>query len=545
MKSVKRTAFAFLASAMLISSTVQVNSVSAENSPRIVRVGLYYITSDKNTRLFSSYTSSASGFEIGFSNNSNFNKLFNLNSKNFVIAPSGNLFSKNSNPKNLYSGTGGSHTFGGYHVQLSGSFKNYSSAYSAASEYENAYVAYSGDIFVVRAGNYLSYDEAAKASKLYKNSTAVSPSKDGITLCDTANKKILFEYDNNKNRFALRAQKGGTVTLPTISGRSCNYYSYYGFFEYCTSGNRLNLINVIGLEQYVKGVMGSEIGTTASKEVTKAFSILVRTFACNHKHGSNFNVCNQTCCQVYRGTYRETAENNAIVDSTKGMILTYNGSIARCFYNYSNGGASCSSAAAWGSTPIPYLNSVPLDEAGKGVTWQKAFTKKELYSYLKSRPAFSSLKGGIASVKILKKDPQGSEYVTAFSVSDIYKNTVTVYNSSKIKTELGLASSNFEVNYTFNKLTQNADGIKPEYASSVITSDGIEKLDKMSKTYNVITADGITDSVTADRIVFDGKGRGHGVGFSQVGAEILVSQGYDYAYTLSFFFPGTVISKIK
>jgi len=301
---------------------------------------------------------------------------------------------------------------------------------------------------------------------------------------------------------------------------------------------------VVDLEQYVKGVLPNEVGFRASDEVTKAFSILIRTFACGRKHGGvGIDVCNTSCCQVYRGAYLENERMNKIVDSTKGQIITYQGELIRCFYNVSNGGASCSSAAAWGSTPIPYLNSVQLDEGEATVVWSHSFTKNELFAYLKERPAFSSLKGGIASVEIVEKDPLGSDYVTAFAATDIYGNTVTVRNAASVRGSLGFDSANFAIKFSFDRKVQTAAGEK-ESAASVITADGIETI-RFGETHSVIDASGSISTITADRITFDGKGRGHGVGYSQMGAEQLVKQGYDYKYTIAFYFPGTEISKIQ
>jgi stage II sporulation protein D len=42
-----------------------------------------------------------------------------------------------------------------------------------------------------------------------------------------------------------------------------------------------------------------------------------------------------------------------------------------------------------------------------------------------------------------------------------------------------------------------------------------------------------------DRIVFNGRGSGHGVGLCQVGAEVMGDEGHSYREILSFYYPGT------
>lgn len=544
MKSAKFTAICVLSSALLLSSTLPSAKVSAKYSHHTVRVGMYYSMPGKDTQPFSSSNTSQSGFEIGYSTSRSFVKLFDLNNNKIIIAPSGNLSANSTDSNTVYSDTSGQITFGGYHLQLRESFNNYSDANSVVENNQNAFVAYSDNVFVVRVGSYYSYDEANAAKEQYSDCTVISPSSNGLVLCDLKGKKILFEYENNKKSFALQARNNGTVTLPT---HSKNYYSYKGFFEYTANNKKLSMVNGIELEQYVKSVMANEIGTNASKKVTKAFSILVRTVPLTCKHSEyGFDVCNQSCCQVYKGTYKESLVNDAIVDSTKGKILTYNGSPIYCLYNYSNGGTSCSSAAAWGNRSLPYLTSVYLEEPEEAaVTWQKVFTKQDLFNYLKVKGAYSSLHGEIADVKVINTDPQGSEYVTVFAVTDTTGNTVTVYNSTEIRGTLEFSSSNFVVNYSLNATIAEQSKCKNENITSIITADGIKKIDSIGETYDILTSDGITDNISADLIIFNGKGKGHGVGFSQVGAEVLISEGYDYAYTLTFYFPGTVLTNIN
>jgi len=45
--------------------------------------------------------------------------------------------------------------------------------------------------------------------------------------------------------------------------------------------------------------------------------------------------------------------------------------------------------------------------------------------------------------------------------------------------------------------------------------------------------------------VFSGRGKGHGVGLCQWGAEEMALRGYDYKAILSHYYPGTVLTKIK
>jgi stage II sporulation protein D len=315
-----------------------------------------------------------------------------------------------------------------------------------------------------------------------------------------------------------------------------------GFFVfYATS--KMKVINVLDMETYTKCVMSNEIGTNATVETRRAFSVLVRTVALHaYKHDKyGADVCYTTCCQVYLGTYRRSSENDAIVDSTKGQYVAYEGEPISCLYHNSNGGASCSSVAAWGGSEIPYLTSVTLKEDAGNISemWQYTFTQKELYDFLSSRGAFSGLEGGIHDVRIDGTDPYGSGYVTLLSVTDRYGNEVSVKTSEKVRTALKFQSANFTVSYSAQAEVVGADGtVSTRKIGGYVDANGkYVEFDSFEK----YTLAGTDETFGADTIRFDGVGVGHGVGFSSNGSEQLAEQGYSYRYIIQFYFSGTEI----
>lgn len=372
--------------------------------------------------------------------------------------------------------------------------------------------------------------------------TLLADGNGGINIYNASD--VLIHSQNSDARFALSSASGGTVRLPAKYGKLENN-SFYGWFEFFSAGRYISCYNHIDLEQYVKGVMGCEIGTNASYAVTQAFSVLVRTVPLTSKHSSSgFDVCAQTCCQLYKGTKGQSSENDKIVDSTRGKIVTYNGQAIDCLYHYSNGGSTCSAEAAWGHSDTPYLSSVEVYEPEESIpTWEFTFTGEELFSYLVRRPSFSSLKGGIESVSIVERDPDGSNYVSAFSVTDIYGNEVIVYNANQVRSSLAFNTANFTVRYVYSGSVETSLGTEETSITTVLTAEGLKEITAESSSINVITADE-KETLTADTYVFEGKGQGHGVGFSQLGAEYLVSQGSSYTEAVLYFFPGTKITNL-
>ena len=77
---------------------------------------------------------------------------------------------------------------------------------------------------------------------------------------------------------------------------------------------------MLGVEDYVKGVLPYEIDPDWPAEAQKAQAVCARSFALGtHKHtGSEYDLCNTTNCQVYLGANRATEASDAAVDATKG-----------------------------------------------------------------------------------------------------------------------------------------------------------------------------------------------------------------------------------
>lgn len=498
------------------------------NEPN-VRVGMYVTTSLLDTRHFSSLNQSANGFELGYLQGESFQKLFSLSEKAIIIVPQVN--SRFENGKCVADENG---NIGAYSAVI-GKFSSYSSALSAAKS-KNGFVAVVNGGFEARAYSSNSAEAAKKASG---GRSIASPSASNIFIL-SSDGKIIASIENGKP-LALRAQNGGAVNLPMRhrSG-SINYYDYSGIFEYSVRDGRLWMENIIGLEDYTKCVMANEIGTNYSVETRKAFAVLARTVPLYAKHSKQgFDVCtNSACCQVYHGLYRMSAENNQIVDATRGLFCAYKGAPIMVLYHNSNGGASCSSVAAWGGTEVPYLTTVFQEEYEDGDKWQRVYTKQEFYNYLTSRNSFSKLSDDEISMKILETDPYGSSYITILSVSDGSGNVVEIETSEDVRSACGFSSANFDVEFSAKTKVLTSNGnVEERNVTSVLTANGIEEFDGFGESYKTVMG----SSVTPDTVTVNGSGVGHGVGFSATGSEKLSKDGYSYKYILEFFFNGTTL----
>src|SRR5213080_4334931 len=102
----------------------------------------------------------------------------------------------------------------------------------------------------------------------------------------------------------------------------------------------VTVVNVIGLEDYVRGVVPNELSYPAL-EALKAQAIAARTYAVKNRgqFGSEgFDLLPTTRSQVYRGLTSETSLTSRAVEETRGVIATYKGEPINALYTSTCGG---------------------------------------------------------------------------------------------------------------------------------------------------------------------------------------------------------------
>ncbi len=121
-----------------------------------------------------------------------------------------------------------------------------------------------------------------------------------------------------------------------------------------------NLIKTIDLEEYLRGVVPSEMYSSWHLEALKSQAVAARTYAMKKiqdRKSKEFDVDDTTAFQAYREDRKATSTDKA-VKLTKNQYLTYNGKIIDAVYSSSNGGKTYSAEERWGGK-INYLISQP------------------------------------------------------------------------------------------------------------------------------------------------------------------------------------------
>ena len=349
---------------------------------------------------------------------------------------------------------------------------------------------------------------------------------------------------------------GNTKIIVIINGQK---YRYRGNIEIVLDKDckKLNVINIIGIEEYLYGVLKKEISPLWPAEVLKAQAIAARTFATfniNKHIDQGYNLCATTHCQVYGGINHEDTETNRAVDETRGLIMVYKGKPINASYHSDSGGYTEDSENVWGSF-LPYLRSVESKFEEKVSpppphhTWSYSINEKDLTEKLQKQGYEIDT---VVSIKPVKKSKTGRISELAF----ISKNNKTIYmKSNDLRKLIGpdlIRSTLFNIKIVGEELIIEEREDKEEPIETKVEEEKeetfqslINKLREKYKKQNeseVTIAEVKTPNIPLT-FLFSGSGNGHGVGMSQWGAYGMALQGSSYQDILKYYYQGINIIK--
>jgi stage II sporulation protein D len=281
----------------------------------------------------------------------------------------------------------------------------------------------------------------------------------------------------------------------------------------------VTVVNRVPVEAYLDGVVSSEMGRRepAEIEALRAQAIVSRTYALRNLgrwRADGFDLLAGVSDQVYGGVLNETPLGSEAVEDTRGRVLTYGGALVEAFFYSTCGGRTASGTEIFRGADRPYLRSIEdVDPSGRAwcslsprFRWRQTWTGDELRAVLRRwLPEASRV---------------SAEQVTA--VRDVRVNGRTASDRAA-GLSIALASG-----------TVLVDG--PQIRQVLRTPTG-EPLRS-----NAFTLTASTSGGRIARLVADGAGAGHGVGFCQWGAVGRARAGQGYPEILAAYFPGTAIS---
>jgi len=196
---------------------------------------------------------------------------------------------------------------------------------------------------------------------------------------------------NGKTKARVRAPVtvtgGASTTLRGTAENGLANGSYRSRLVLSRDGSGVLVVNNVGLEQYLYGVVPSEMPASWPAEALKAQAVVARSYALKSRRPTAaYDVFADVRSQVYRGVFAETSASNAAVNATRARVVTVGGEIAQTFFFSTSGGRTATNEEAFGGSPISYLRSVddPYDNLSPYHTWTARFTAAEARRKLKS-----------------------------------------------------------------------------------------------------------------------------------------------------------------
>jgi len=278
---------------------------------------------------------------------------------------------------------------------------------------------------------------------------------------------------------------------------SVNGVPYRGDIELHSVIGVINVINVISMNDYLKGVVPCETPATWPLEALKAQAVAARTYCYYHitSGGQNslYTLDATVRSQVYKGFSAEKPESSKAVDETDGVIITDNGKPIIAYFHSTCGGATIGNNYVWSGAGLDYLKGTKCSYCSKSphFTWEQKLSLDEITQAV--RVKYKNI-DKITRISFIKKEGRVTEVKISYS------------NGS-----MRISGNDF-------RLMFQAQVIKSLYFTSEKYGNGL---------------------------LLKGHGYGHGVGMCQWGAKGMAESGFGYKDIVSHYYNSVKIVKIN
>ena len=268
----------------------------------------------------------------------------------------------------------------------------------------------------------------------------------------------------------------------------------------------VTVVNVLTLEEYLLGVVPSEVSPQWRVDALRAQAVAARTYALynmNAYRSRGYDVTDDTRSQGYGGYSAEAAASSQAVSDTRGMVVTYGGKPIDALFHSNAGGYTENSENVWG-TALPYLRGVPEPRSSvTGRAWTRTFTVSDFVRRLKDAGYDVGALKGISLSPMRQGDAKDRDR----GISGRVKYIVA----------------------------------KGPRSSRQVPGDALQSMLGLPSTL-------FDFSVKGKNLVVTGYGSGHGLGLSQWGAEAMAEEHGDgkdyYKQILTHYYQNTKVEKI-
>jgi stage II sporulation protein D len=274
---------------------------------------------------------------------------------------------------------------------------------------------------------------------------------------------------------------------------------YRGDIRILARASGLTVVNRLGLEEYLLGVVPVEMPPSWPLEALKAQAVIARTYAIRNLgqfESASYDLCADQRCQVYAGLGAESERTTRAVGETRGLIALWQDRPAATFYHSDSGGHTASSAEVWGGE-LPYLPGVldPYGTASPRRTWT------------------FSLRAGVLG-----------QYLSAMGrpVGEPRALNLAGYSASGRVTVLTVTGTAGRVELTGPELR----GL-------------LQRMGIFSTRLRLDATRAESETI----FILSGSGWGHGVGLSQWGAREMADRGMGFERILAHYYPGISLGR--
>lgn len=387
-----------------------------------------------------------------------------------------------------------------YFVQL-GAFLKRENAENFINQFSSLYpfqmrIYQSSQFYQVRIGP---FKNKADAVEVFKYSI-----KNGIKDAWIVNELVSSEEGNSFfiDEEELKLEKGSDIFLTPFQQAELikvNGNPYRGIIEIKNGESGITVINILNIEDYLKGVVPLEMNPEQFNELEalKAQAVSARTFAIRRlkfHEEKEYDICSTVKCQVYKGALFEHPLSNQAVKETENEILTWNEEPINALYTGSCGGYTEDVENIFGGESVRYLRGTYCFHKN-GSEWIEEKTKEDI-------------------IRTLKKQ---------FSVEDI----IDIYPLRR-----GVSGRIVEMRVLTSKEYLDLRGF---FIKEIF---GLKDLPQ--EILRITTQDN-----ERGKFVFKGRGNGHGVGLCQEGTYLMAKMKRNYKEILLHYYKDVDIVKWK
>lgn len=374
----------------------------------------------------------------------------------------------------------------------------------------------------------------------------------------TLDKGIFNVYNKDKvilissnGPLVIKTKENGLLTIPNLKrvGKPALYRGVFEIVKNSQKDNLFSTVNVLDLENYLRGVVPNEMPVRFGLEALKAQTIAARNYALKprEKFYKEFDVCDSVASQVYFGANTESELSNLAIKQTNGLVAIYDDNLILALYSSTAGGYTESYENAFSepktrifpARPVPYLKAKPDNPSIKNLSDENE-VKKFYLSYPDTFDNKSPYFRWEREWKLAELEQVLQKTLLAQSTTGFIKPQI------KNSNEIGLLKA-IKVNKRGESgKIMNLDIVTDKNTFNVSKELVIRRL-LQKNGQSLPSANFVIDTIsnpngTTDGFIFHGGGFGHGVGISQWGAGAMSAKGYMFDEILQHYYTGISIA---